>query len=352
MGMAAVRRRSGAGIVVALVFFVVLAFVGIGGCIWLYQRLELKESALAETNSAIEAQIGEKFTQYQWPWSPVNEPTGLKYTTEVLAPVSDKLEQAREMEAEYQPVVGYESTPRVQQALANAAGDQDFSTLQELVTYHNRQYNALTSQVRSEQQEVRDLEQARAKDEAEFTEQLKQEQQRYEQTLNELRQDVKRYEETKNQLQADLDETRKLKEQIQSELNERERQFRARLVELNQQVEALNDRIEELKRPPMQEDIPELYALAEITAYDTDTGDRFFSAGQDENVMAQDRFVVYELTEEGSPQRKALIRASKVHDIISEFYVVDKQEDAELDVGDKVVTMEMWENYQQATGGE
>ena len=39
--MVALRRSTGSGIVVALIIFIVLAFVAIGASLWLYQQLSI-----------------------------------------------------------------------------------------------------------------------------------------------------------------------------------------------------------------------------------------------------------------------------------------------------------------------
>jgi DNA repair exonuclease SbcCD ATPase subunit len=348
--MAAVRRRSGAGIVVALVFFVVLAFVGIGGCIWFYQELELRKSALAETNRAVETHIGEQFGLYNWPWDPKDERTGLKYTEDVLAPVSDKLAQARVFEQEYRTVVGFDTADDIESALENASGDQDFDTVRGLVEYHNQKYTSLVSTTEQLRNRVSELERLRTQDQADYRDKLEKEQQEFANQINELRQDIKRYEETKNQLQEDLQAARRQKEELQSELNERVRTFRARLAEMKQTTDQLQKRIRELQSPPSPEEIPELIASGQVTAYKPETGFRVFSGGENQNILPNDQFVVYTLNEDGEPQRKARIQVSAVHDRVSEFYVVEKQEEVEIEQGDKVVELSDWQSYQQAVG--
>jgi len=123
--MAAVKRRSGGGIVVALVFFVVLAFVGIGGSIWFYQQATLAQNAIKKNEQYFKDNIEKIATEAEWTFK-VGERTqlGVTINNDTFLDVASKLEVAMAFEKQWESLLGGTNKPTLesfQNAIANAA---------------------------------------------------------------------------------------------------------------------------------------------------------------------------------------------------------------------------------------
>lgn len=350
--MAAVRRRSGAGIVVALVFFVVLAFVGIGGSIWFYQQLLLKDGALVATNNAIDEAIAAKFTEHGANLPSTTDATGLRYGREQLAEVSPWLDDAAMLRGPMREAVGYDTPEEVRVALTEAPGDRDFTSVEDALGFYATNYPNLQSQLKAAQDQVTDLEGRIADNKQKHDNELTA-------LRNELQAARKAYNEDLdkeraiNQEQAkDLAAVRNELKKTEDTLDERERLFRQRLAEFQTTIDTLQARIDQLEAPVVPMEPIELIAEGEVTAFNEDKGLRVIQGGEEQGVNTNDRFVVYSVQPDGTVTKKGVIQVSRVLDVISEFFVVEPEGDQTIEKEDNYVSVDTWNQYQRQTAGK
>ena len=136
--MAAAKRSSGSGVVVALVIFIVLALIGIGVAVWVYQQYAIVKKAALANQASFHGKVAKVFDGRQWPLErSVGAEYGLEYGPDAFDDVAAKLHDAGAYEDMVQ-VLGWHSVEGVKSALEvspvqDQATGETYSTLQGLL---------------------------------------------------------------------------------------------------------------------------------------------------------------------------------------------------------------------------
>jgi len=116
--MAAARRSAGSGTLLALIIFVVLAFVGIFASIWFFQQYSTVSQAARQNQAEFAETVGKAFDEHGWKLSANEAPEyDLKYERKAYEEVAEQLSKA----ATYDELVtrlGWESLAGVNDRLA------------------------------------------------------------------------------------------------------------------------------------------------------------------------------------------------------------------------------------------
>jgi len=149
--MAAVRRRTGSGAVVALVIFIVVAFIAIGLSLWLYQQLSITRNAVAENQVQFQDRVHAVYRENSWamPETEADE-NRFRYHEGAYDKVAIKLREAADYE-DLKIVLGWEHPSSVQAALDASVVqrelDNTYSTMEGLLKHYENTYVTLTERV-------------------------------------------------------------------------------------------------------------------------------------------------------------------------------------------------------------
>ncbi|MGD2175734.1 MAG: hypothetical protein PVJ27_10060 [Candidatus Brocadiaceae bacterium] len=348
--MAAVRRTSESGIVVALVVFVILAFAGVGCGIWFYQQLSLAKQTIAATQDSFESTVHAVFRENNWEL-PTQEPPelGVVYAAESFERTAAKVREAAEFENVVMPTLGWESVAGMQQALQSstaqkeleAQGEATFNQFSGLLEFYERRYDSLNSTVaelRSKNGDLTErLESTKAdlvKTQEEMGEKLNQATENFKSELGTLRSDY-------NELLAQYEEQQKTamewQQKYQDELNQRRQQ----VSELKDQVETWETRYWNEVRGPAEEEL--LQPLGKVISVDTENDFVYIEGGADLGFREKEVYVVFGRTPGGEDRRKGVITISEVRDSVSRASVT--QEEEFIVEGDYFVSFELWDRF-------
>lgn len=370
--MAAMRRRSGVGVVIALVFFVVLTFGGAGASIYLYQQLELAKDAIVQTEKGLKT-IASDFEKYGWGELPQQDPTALNvtFTRESFDTMRVRLATADHYLREIQPLVGYESTEAMERAIRNAPFQEivlrggfeeedqkeqfTYKSLKALLEQYEKDYVQLTSRRDQLQRDKTALEQqirARLKE-------LEDKEARHQAERNKLigehRKAIDTLNAGKRQLESAVARERQGKLAVEKNVQAKENERRALEQQMRRQVKQLEKEIERLTPKPEREEEKLTPDGAVVTVK---PGFITIEGGENIGVEVDFRFVVYTKTPAGTNDLKAIVRVGKVYDAISEVFILTAVEEDEeglggLQKGDLVVSEDKWTRfYKEPEGGQ
>ncbi len=352
--MAAVRRSSGSGVIVALVVFVVLTFVGIGCAIWFLQQFKMARQAIKTDQTAFEDTIGSAFVANGWELNQIS-PTqqGFKFTQESYNGVAAKLAMAAEYEKQVQPLLGWQSLDSLKSALAESPaqkeaeqrGEPTYHELRLLLGFYEESYTRLNQEVADLRTRNDDLskrleetKQSLVQTEQRLQGQLTQATQKFEQDLNQLRSDytdlMTRHD---RQRQEATDWTGKYQEEVNARKSE--------VTSLQDQVAALQKRIDDLLAGPAGTD--RLEAEGKVIEVRSDYDFVLIEGGQDRGVVANDRFVVYSVMPDGKGRKKGELLVGQVYEHTSLATIA--QEDEYIVAGDSFVSLRRWDWFQGKT---
>ncbi|MFW6456821.1 MAG: hypothetical protein ACOC0A_00865, partial [Planctomycetota bacterium] len=149
--MSAAKRRSGNGLVIALVVFIVLALTGIGTSIWLYQQKAMMQQAIDANQADFEEQIKSVFEDENWDLDTRADASfGIRYGKDAFGNVQTKLAHAALLE-DLRPVIGWDSpesiTDRLNDSPAQEADQDQYETVRGLLGFYEQEYERLKSQI-------------------------------------------------------------------------------------------------------------------------------------------------------------------------------------------------------------
>lgn len=344
--MAAARRNSESGVIIALVFFVVLAFAGIGCAIWFGQQLAQTRTAVGSTQDAFAETVAAVFQENGWELSAASpDELGVRFKREAFADVAEKLQQAAAYENQVKPALGWESIEGMKNAIAvspaqqqiAAEGDGPFSTVQRLLMHYESAYRRMGSeleQLRAQNagliQQKENLSKQVAQQERNLREQLNDAEQEFKESLAKMRADYQ-------EVLASFENMRQQAADWQQEYQQALNQHNALASDLKDQIAALQSELREIYSPGEREQMtPEGHVLSVDSQFDS----VFIEGGQDKNVRENDTFVVYGKTPDGKDRMKGLVRVSQVYDTTSRASIL--QEDEVIVEDDYIVTMKEW----------
>lgn len=237
--MAAVRRSSGKGTVIALVVFIVLAFAGIGVSIWLYQQKTIVQQAAGANQQYFRREIGSVFDEQGWDLDRrVEAPYGMEYGEDAYSQVRGKLQDAAMLE-KMGPELGWNNYQSLHEALVNSpvqrTGEHQYETLRGLFNYYEEEYQRLTDrvaelsrQLQTTQNQLADKSQAMTEMQNRLEKELNDAVQKHQESIAKLRQQYEdmqqMYQNTRQELQSSQTRFDRAEEDWEQNLNNLEEQ--------------------------------------------------------------------------------------------------------------------------------
>ncbi len=348
--MAAVRRSSGSGVVVALVVFVILAVAGIGSAIYFYQRYAQASQALATTQTAIKDSIHEVFRDSGWTLTTQEaSPLGVEYVRQSFKDVAGKLELAAEYEDLQENELGWESVAGMKDAIRTApvqreaeeTGTPPMTSLKGLLALYERLYEQATSQVESLRSQNQQLTQQRSEGQdakAELEEQLRTKVNTVTQSYNDK---LAALQKSYDELDAELDRRSQQASERQEDYQEQINQAKSKVAELQDELEQWKERYEEIVRGPEKRE--KLQPDGQVIRMDTEQDFVYIEGGEDKGFRENERYVVFERMPSGEDRRKGVIVLAHVGDIISRGTLVSEEQ--YVLEGDYFVAQAKWNEF-------
>lgn len=343
--MAAARRESESGYLIATIVFFVLFIVAAGLAVWIYRDVSAVRKAVAQNQQAFGETVIAVFSEEGWQYAEQSpDQYQISYTQETFQDVAAKLQEASAYENEVRPVMGWESVEGMRTALQESPAQQTdgapYDDVAALLTFYEKAYGDLNQQVEQLRrqnstltEQTRQLKDQLAQREQELQEKLNQAQQEFNSSLQEMRQD---YQEVVSNFDRQREETQSWQEKYQQEVNQRKQ----RVAELQDEVEGLQQKVRDLITPGEEEELTADGEVIEVMGpYQT----VLIEGGEDRQYQEGDEFVVYSLAPDGSERRKGTVRIGQVHDITSRANILREQE--VILQGDRFVTTEKWRQF-------
>jgi len=345
--MSAARRSSGSGTLTALVVFIVLAFIGIGAALWLYQQKAILQEAILKNQSAFEGEVGQIFRDNRWDLTAkTGAEYGLEYDTSAFREVADKLKLAAELE-KMRPTLGWDTAAAVEKALSDSPVQQGrtdrYGALSSLLAFYENQYDQLTKRVETLEGEVGAKEQQLA-DKTQLMNELQNKLLgEKNEAIAQYRTDVERREEQYRLLNQRLEEARKDLENTRGELKKAEEEWKARLAEVEQEAKTW----ERLYKQTLKgEDTEEtMKAAGKVLAIEPAHEFVMIEGGSDVGRDALARYVVYVQNPSGARTKKGEIMISAIHGKTSRATVLQQSE--QILAGDLFVREDIWKKFQE-----
>ncbi len=352
--MAAMRRRSGSGIIVVLVIFVVLAFAGIGSAVWLYRELAQVKQVMLVTQDAVASSIQPVFDDNMWALSK-QDPSelGVVYTVDSFREVAAKLEVAAEYEGPFMDLIGWDSLNGMRNALemspaqqeVEAKGETKFAEVSGLLAFYERVYQSLRQENENLRTGNADLSGrlAAAQDnvvatEKRLNERLSQETANFKSKLDELRIGYNDISTKLDDLgKVALDWEQKYQGEVQLRKQEQDKYSRG--------IAAWEKRYNAAVAPPPKEE--QLVADGKVMTLDVKNGFVYVEGGKDKGFKEDAQYVVFARMPGGELRKKGAILIGKVDDNVSRATVAEEVEGVVMIAGDLFVSAERWQRFQE-----
>ncbi len=354
--MAAVRRSSDSGLIVALVIFVVLMFAGLGCAIWFYQQRSLTRQALVANQGHFETTIAQEFRNSGWPalTSDAGSELGVTYGAAAFGEVQLKLQDAAEYEELKEDVLGWESMDSVLAAIAESplqkastdAGRAGYGQLRLLLDDYEDTYTdllsreaRLTADNAALQAQLVDAQQTIVTTRRDLEARNNQAGQKFNQDVAKLRADF-------NDMSTRHDRQRQEAVAWQQKHEQEVQARRGEAAKLLQEVALWRKRYEDAVRPPGEG--RRLVAAGEIIKILNEEEMVIIQGGQDVDVRENQRFVVYEETPDGGGRKKGMLLVAQVNGTTSVASIAEEV-DYILE-GDYFISLATWTDFQRRTG--
>jgi hypothetical protein len=355
--MAAAKRSSGSGIIVALVIFALLAVVGLGFAIWFYQQLRIAKQIIAADQSAFQETVAAEFTANGWELS-TETPSpdlGVTYTRESYNDVVRKLEQAAEYEQVTMPLLGWESLEGIRTAMAEsplqreaeAAGEPVHRTMRPLLDQYENSYETLSEETGNLRQRndrlAADLDAANQKQvqtQQRLTQQVNDLRQAHRQALNELGA-------AKTDLEARVRRESDAAAEWQRKYQQEAQAHRGDVADLRDEVQMWREKYERAVAGPGPRE--KLVADGSVIEVWPDYEFVMIEGGADRERKENETYVVYDVTPDGENRAKGRILVGQVNEHTSLATIAE--EDGYILEGDLFVSVERWDQFQRKTAG-
>lgn len=356
--MAAMRRTSDSGLIVALVVFCVLMFAGLGCAIWFYQQFSLAKSGIETNQDVFNELVHAQFRDSGWELStkaPQPGELAIRYTRESYRQVAEKLAEAAEYEKVVRPMLGWESVEGMGTAMTESpiqkASEEEgvpaYAELRGLLNGYEGAYGELSDEVASLRGDNDDLstrleetKQNLVETQQRLRDDLSRETQKFKDDLAKLRAD---YTDLVARHDRQRSEATQWQQKHQQEVNERRRE----VAQLEAEVVRWRAMYEDVVAPPGERE--RLVADGEIIEVSTEYDFVIIEGGRDRSVNEDDRFVVYSLTPDGKGLKKGEILVGQVDQHTSLATVAEEK--AYILEGDSFVSLQKWQHFQRKTGG-
>jgi len=353
--MAAVRRSSDSGIVVALVIFIILTVVGLGGAIWSYQQLRVAQETIIATQNGFHDVIHTAFEQNGWELqTQTPAQLGVRYTRQSYEDVAAKLSAAAEYEKVVKPMLGWESlesaeTARkgftVQQEAAQR-GDAMYATLRLLLERYDDSYRDLTRRVADLTASRQATAEQLSKTQAELTDSQKRLREENSRNLQDFQTKLGELRAANDDLEARVSKHRQEAVAWQQKHQEEVNAHRTDAARLQAEADRWHKQYEDLVAPPGERE--KLVADGEVIEMRSEFDFVVIQGGADQGYKEDDVFIVYTVTPAGVNKRKGTIVVGQVKEHTSIATVLDEEGGYVL-AGDPFVSALRWNQFYRHT---
>ncbi|NLX59055.1 MAG: hypothetical protein GXY74_08200 [Phycisphaerae bacterium] len=348
--MAAVRRSSN-GLIAALVIFIILTVVGVGGAIWSFVTLREAEQAIQVTQKDFHDAVQPVFSESNWEL-PVQTPTefGVRYARESFAEVAAKLKEAAEYEKVVKPMVGWDSVGAMQTAMGEYAvqkqaaeqGEPLFQTLRLLLDRYDGSYQSLTARAAELTGQLETANEQLAKARGDLAKTREDLQAQNSQNLRDFQQKLGGLQEANADLQARVEEHRRevvsWQQRHQEEVNAR----RTEVAAVQAGADEWRKMYEEAVAAP--DERQRLAPDGKILEARSDHDFVVIEGGADRGRMEDQTYVVFAVNPDGSARRKGTILVGRVLSHTALASVLDEEGGYVL-VNDPFVSEVRWREH-------
>jgi len=346
--MAAVRRGSESGMVVALVVLVVLAVVGIGGAVWSYRLLMIERNNVRTNQAAFADSIGKQFKDNAWALPTQSPPQlGVSYTDQSYTAVAQKLAEAGEYEKAVKPMLGWESVDGMKAAMAESPAQKEgtgtYATMRALLGYYENAYGQLST-------EVGDLRTRNAALTADLDAARKDFVSRVEALNKKVNDDIENINAALTKAQQDYkdmsDREAKGRQDVAGWTQKYQQEAQARhddVASLQDEAAKWRKQYEDLIAPP--EGREQLVAHGKVMGVWPNYEFVMIEGGGKEGVKQNDVQIVYNILPDGAVQVKGVILVGKVNEHTALATIT--KEDHYIVEGDLFVSQARWDQYRR-----
>ena len=344
--MAAARRSSGSGIVVALVIFIVLAFIGIGAGIYLFQQYAILKQAVMANQRSFEGNVGSVFKRQLWDLTrEIGAEYGFEYDEKAHQDVAGKLALAADQEAMV-PLVGWKNSGEVRSALqlspVQTEQPEAYSTVAGLLSFYEQEYKALTDRARNLQQQVANQQQIIDDKAAE----LAKVQNGLEQQINQATTD---YKNALAQHRKDFNDMKQMYEQARGEVKQgredydkAQQRWETILAEVRKEADGWKELYQKVVGGGKIEEA-RLTAAGKVLEVEPIHEFAVLEGGEDTGRTTNQKFTVYSEAPGGVRTRKGEVHISKVEKTTSLATIFNQKQ--QILRGDMFVSNEVWEKF-------
>jgi hypothetical protein len=359
--MAAVRRSSDSGLIVALVIFVIFAVACLGGAVWFYQQFDKVKTATGRVQSDFDTKVNSVFAQQGWPLDKQTpDEWGIRFVGESFDDVALKLKAAAEYEDLQDSLLGWNSIEGARQAVEEAGlqtvaaerGEGAFTTLRGLLEGYEIDHQALTTQANDLQTKndalTTERDRIRARTEQDLADLRRQNTQvvaDYNKKAGDLTAANTDLNNRVGELTRELEDSRR---RHQEEMDARRRD----VTDLKAEVDKWRDKYEEAVAGPGEREV--LMADGKVLEVDSKYDFVVIEGGENSDVKANDRYVVYSVTPDGRNKKKGVVLVGQVRDVTSVATIASEEPGSYILKGDKYVSQARWSQFyreQQAGAG-
>jgi hypothetical protein len=359
--MAAARRSSDSGLIVALVIFVILWVACLGGAIWFWQQFEKVKTGSDRVQADFDGKVADFFAAQGWELDDQSpDEWGIRYVGESFDDVVLRLEDAAEHEELMDSVLGWQSVETARQALAEddlqavaaESGDGEFRTIMDLLEGYGSEYKSLTDDVQrlqaSNDSLVAERDSIRTRSQEDLAD-LQAENTKIVADYGKRAGDLEATNANLNNRVTELTaEVQNWRRRHQQEVDARRRDA----TDLKAEVDKWREMYEEAVAGPGEREV--LVADGEVLEVNGQFDFVVIEGGENEEVKANDVFVVYSVLPDGSHRKKGVLLVGEVMPVTSVATIASQEEDSYIVKGDNVVSQDRWFQFyreQQAEAG-
>ena len=336
----------------ALVIFIVLAFIAIGASIWFYQQLSTVSQAVKQNQDEFRTTVANRFRENGWELTtkPAAE-FSLEYQREAYDQVVRQLEKAATYE-ELLPLLGWESVQGVQSKLTRQGSPiqsvmpEPYITLNGLIGEYEGRYIRLTAR-------VAELEKQRDEAKKLNTEQLAAARQREQEDLDKYNAAIRRHRDAMDEsgkqfknMNAMYDQARDETKEWQQEFAGAKQEWQGRETELREEIDTWKELYDATRPGALKAETME--PAGKLLEIDTRYQFVMLEGGKDIDQEKNTSVVVYSESHMGQRARKGELLINDVKEKTSLATIVKREKDEQLLVGDLYVTGEVWEKFYPA----
>ncbi len=346
--MAAVTRSRGSGMLIALVVFVLLTFISVGGAVYFAMKANTAVKRLKDNQQAFKESVVSYYREQGWNLPTAQDPGlfDVQYGSNTYGAVATRLQDATTFQ-EMSSLTGWKSPDAVADLLKDSALAQDreasFETVSGLLDAYETSYEDLNSRVaqlntRVERLNTQLQNKDQALNEAQATkrEELKEASQKYQQKLKDRKEN---YQQLLQEYQTQREQTRKWRQKYEQTLEAKKKQ----VAKLNKDLADWRQMYRRLRRAGEEE---QLRPAGKVLAVKPDYSFVVVAGGKGEGRERDQKLVVYAETLAGQRERKATVVVTEVYDHTASASVISQKEGTELEEGDLVTTVSSWEEFE------